>query len=108
VAIENVAYFDGGARAVVVRALTIADQEVVREAQRWTTGRRGPVVEDPDVLARADLSTFATEAVVIGARALAATAHTTEARAVEQMLKDVGDKTADATLNAAQLTQRAV
>ena len=62
----------------------------------------------PEELARADLSTFVTEAVVLGARALAVTSQTSEARAVEQMLREVGDKTAEATTSAAATTQQAV
>lgn len=104
----NAAHFDPTANAVVIEGLTIGDQEVVREATRWTTGRRGPVVHGLDELAGADLSVFATEAVVIGARALAAAAQTAEERALQQMLKDVGDKTAAATVKAAELTERAV
>ncbi len=105
---EPVVRYDAEAGAVVIEALSIQDRDVVQEAQRWTTGRRGPVVDDPVQLASAELSTFATEAVVIGVRALIATAQTTEVRAVEQMLKDVGDRTAHATSKAAELTERAV
>jgi hypothetical protein len=105
---ENTAHFDEGAAAVVVENLTINDPSVVREAQRWTTGVRGPLVEDPDALARADVSAFANEAIVIGARALTATAQSTDARAVEQMLREVEEKTADATMKAAELTERTV
>src|SRR4051812_15455591 len=93
--------------AVIVEGLTITNADVVHEAKRWPTGRRGALVEDQTQLARADLTTFVEEAVVIGARALAATAQTSEARAVEQMLKDVGDRTADITRQAADESGRA-
>ena len=93
--------------AVVIEGLTTTNTDVVLEAKRWTTGRRGALVDEPEELAQADLTTFAEEALAIGARALAATAQTTEARAVEQMLKDVGDRTADATREAAEATGRA-
>lgn len=102
------ARFDTLGEAVVIEGLTTTNADVVREARRWTTGHRGPSVEATDQLAGADLTTFAEEAVAIGARALAATAQTTEARAVEQMLKDVGDRSVDASRQAAELTQRAV
>jgi F0F1-type ATP synthase membrane subunit b/b' len=46
--------------------------------------------------------------VTFGARALAVTGQAADARALEQMLKEVGDKTADATSRAAELTGRAV
>jgi hypothetical protein len=105
---DNAAYFDAATTAVVIEALTVADPGVVREAQHWTTGRRGPVVDDPERLAGADLSAFATEAILLGARALAATAQTSEARLLEQVLKDVGDKTVAASTKATELTEQAV
>jgi hypothetical protein len=95
-------------KAVTIERLTIGDEHVAREAARWTRGIRGDVVTDPDIVANADLSAFATEAVVIGARALAATGQTVEARVVEEMLKEVSAKTADATSKAAEVTERAV
>ena len=98
----------GSEGAVVVNDLTITDRNVLREACHWATGRRGEACETPEELARADLSPFVTEAVVLGARALAATAQTSEARAVEQMLREVGDKTALATTTATATTQQAV
>src|SRR5947208_1491166 len=102
------ARFDTDANAVVVEALTIRDKDVVREAQRWTTGERGPVVEDQDQLAHADLSGFVTDAVRIGAQALSLTGQAQEVRALERMLKEVGDRTADSASQAAEFTGRAV
>jgi hypothetical protein len=101
------AHFNETGRAVVVDALVIEDQNVVGEAQRWTSGKRGPIIEDSTELSNADLTAFATEAMLLGARALAATAQTTESRAIDRMLKDVGEKTAEATRKAAELTERA-
>lgn len=101
------ARFDPTATAVVIRDLVISHPDVAREAQRWTTGQRGAVVDDIDELARADLAPFVTQAVLIGSQALAATAQTSDVKALEVMLKDVGDRTADATTRAAELTERA-
>lgn len=98
----------GSDGAVVVTDLTITDRNVLREASHWATGRRDEACDTPEELARADLSFFVTEAVVLGARALAVTAQTSEARAVEQMLREVGDKTAVATTLATTTTQQAV
>jgi hypothetical protein len=106
--INHPAHFDSDTAAVVIERLTIADSEVVREAQRWGTGERGPLVDDHDALADADLTNFVTEAVRIGALALNATGQAQEARAFEQMLKEVGDKTASSTANAADLIARTV
>jgi hypothetical protein len=60
--ISRQAYLDDQS-AVVIEAVTVRDKDVAREAQRWTTGERGPVVDDPAILAAADLSAFVTEAV---------------------------------------------
>lgn len=99
--------FDPTGRIPEIRALTLDDRGVVSEGRRWTTGRRGPVIDDAAQLAQADLSAFATEALVLGARALAVTGQTADARVVEQMIKDVGDKTADAASRAADVTEHA-
>ena len=68
----NAAQLDIAANAVVINQLTVQDKDVAREAQRWTTGERGDIVDDPQALADADLSGFVTEAVKIGAHALSA------------------------------------
>lgn len=102
------AHFDSDASAVVIERLTIRDREVAREAQRWVSGERGPLVEDLTELASADLTNYVTEAVRIGAHALSVTGQAQEAQALERMLKDVGDKTAHSTAAAAELTARAV
>jgi hypothetical protein len=102
------AHFDDAISHVVVDRLTIGDKDVVREAQRWTTGERGALVEDASALGRADLSAFVTEAVRIGAHALSVTGQAQESRALEQMLKEVGDKTVDSTSKAVEATGRVV
>jgi hypothetical protein len=102
------AHFDPANDAVVIEHLTVRDKDVVREAQRWTSGERGPVVDDTDALAAAELSEFVSEAVKIGAHALSATGQAQDSRALERMLKDVGDKAIDSTTKAAEATQRTV
>ncbi|AYE95274.1 Fis family transcriptional regulator [Mycobacterium paragordonae] len=102
------AHFDDTLTAVEVERLTVQDRDVAREARRWTAGERGAPVEDPDTLAAADLSEFITEAVKIGAHALSATGQAQESRILEQMLKEVGDKAADSTAKAVEITERAV
>lgn len=93
---------------IVINQLTIEDKDVAREAQRWTTGTRGEIVEDPQVLADADLSDFVSEAVKIGAHALSATGQSQDSRAVERMIKEAGEKTAATSAQAAELTDRTV
>ncbi|MER6760263.1 MULTISPECIES: Fis family transcriptional regulator [Amycolatopsis] len=106
--IPRPAHFDHDAASVIIEQLSISDRDVTREAQRWITGERGPLVEDPGQLAAADLTNYVTEAIRIGAHALSVTGQAQEAQAIERLLKDVGDKTADSTARAAELTQRAV
>ena len=84
------AHFDDFLTGITIDHLTVRDKDVAHEAQRWTTGGRGPVVDDPDVLADADLSEFVGEAVMIGAHALSATGQSQDARALDQMVKEVG------------------
>ncbi|EHR53470.1 hypothetical protein SacmaDRAFT_5325 [Saccharomonospora marina XMU15] len=105
--VRHPAHFNNEATEVVIERLTIHDREVAREAQRWACGERGPLVENLDTLASADLTNFVTEAVRIGAHALSVTGQAQEAQALERLLKDVGDKTAHSTAQAAELTARA-
>ncbi|OAA23577.1 hypothetical protein UG55_103511 [Frankia sp. EI5c] len=102
------AHFDDDASAVVIERLVLRDREVTREAQRWVSGERGPLEENAVALAGADLTNYVTEAVRIGAHALSVTGRAQEAQALERMLKDVGDRTADSTAQAAERTARAV
>src|SRR5689334_21983756 len=100
----NVARFDEAGAKVIIDGLVIAEADVVGEARHWITGERGQRCDDPAEIADADLTKFATEALVLGAKALALTAQTTETRAMVRMLKDVGDKTAEATRQAGEAT----
>jgi hypothetical protein len=102
------AHLDETLTAVLIENLAVRDKDVAREAQRWTTGERGPVVDDPAVLAAADLAGFVNEAVKIGAHALSATGQSQDARALELMVKQVGEKAEHSTSKAAELTERAV
>ena len=104
----NTAHLDIAANAVVINQLTVQDKDLTREAQRWTTGERGPVIDDADVLAAADMSVFVTEALKIGAHALSATGQSQDSRALERMIKEVGDRTAATSVQAAELTDRTI
>ena len=52
------AHFNADTSGVLIERLDIGDRDVCREAQRWTTGERGPIVDDPDLLAAADLTNY--------------------------------------------------
>lgn len=69
----NNAHFNDDFTAVDIERFTVQDKDVAREAQRWTAGERGPIVDDPDALSAADLGTLVAEAIKIGAHALSAT-----------------------------------
>ena len=101
------AYFDDQAGAVVVNHVGISDKDVVREAQRWTTGERGPLVEDAPALAGADLTAFVDQAMRIGALALSATGQAHEARLIEHMLEELSDKTSASSAKVAEANERA-
>lgn len=104
---QSTAHFDHDGGAVVVEQMTIRHADVVREARRWTAGERGPVVDDIEQLAHADLTSFVTEAVRIGAHALSVTGQAQEVRVLERMLQEAGEKTAESANKAAELTGRA-
>lgn len=100
------ARFDQDGDRVVVERLIIDDSEVAREARRWTTGERGPVVDDLDGLAAADLTKFVVEALSFGARAIAVTAMSSDTHSLELLVKDVGGKTMEVARQASEATQR--
>ena len=54
------AHFDTDHQAVVITDITLRDKDVTREAFRWTTGERGPVVDDPATLDDANLGRLIT------------------------------------------------
>jgi hypothetical protein len=103
----QLAHLDPSMTSVVVDHVVVADSDVVHEAQRWTTGQRGPVVNDTSLLSNANLAEFVIEAVKIGAHALSAVGQTQDAKSLEQMIKELGDKTARTTSEAVEITERA-
>lgn len=102
------AQFAEGNTRITINNLTIDDRDIVREAQRWTEGRRGPVVEDGEILAKADLAPFVEEALMIGAKAISITGQVHEAAELERIIKEVGASTVETTAKAAETTGRAV
>ncbi|APE36861.1 hypothetical protein BOX37_26310 [Nocardia mangyaensis] len=100
-------HFTDNNTAVTVEQLILRDRDVLREAQRWTSGLRGPIVDDADSLAAADLSAFITEVVKCGAVALAATGQASDAKELERMVAEVGEKAAASAARAAELTGQA-
>ncbi|MGW5572364.1 Fis family transcriptional regulator [Nocardia thailandica] len=100
------AFFHDNAQAVLIEHVLIHDADVAREARHWTSGSRGPAVDDPDQLEAADLEAFVAEAVKIGAHALAATGQAVESRALEQIVRELGEKAAQSSSAAAEVTEQ--
>ncbi len=101
------AHFTDNNTALAIEQLILRDRDVLREAQRWTSGHRGPIVDDTETLAAADLSAFITEVVKCGAVALAATGQASDAKELERMIAEVGEKAAASAARAAELTGQA-
>jgi len=78
------AHFEADTVAVIVDHLAIRERDVVHEAHQWTRGERGPVVDDPDELVRADLTNYVTAVLRTGACALSVTGRAQESRALFQ------------------------
>lgn len=102
------AHFDANISSVVIESISVTDKNVVREAQRWTTGERGALVDDLATLAEADLAGFVTKALTVGAHALSATGQAQEAQALERMITELGEKASTSTAEAAAVTDRSV
>lgn len=102
------AHFDPTAQTVVIEQVTITDVDVAREARRWTTGERGPVIDDLDHLAEADLTAYVTSAMRMGAHALSVAGQAYESQSLGRMVQEVGAKTAESATRSAELTERVV
>ncbi|MCP2289355.1 Fis family transcriptional regulator [Nocardia amikacinitolerans] len=100
------AFFHDNAQAIVIEHVVVHDADLAREARHWTTGARGPTVDDPEQLETADLEAFVIEAVKIGAHALSATGQALESRALEQIVRDLGEKAAQSSSAAAEVTEQ--
>ncbi|KAF0848216.1 Fis family transcriptional regulator [Nocardia caishijiensis] len=100
------AFFHDNAQAVLIEHVLVHDADVAREARHWTNGSRGPAIEDPEQLEAADLEAFVIEAVKIGAHALAATGQAVESRALEQIVRELGEKAAQSSSAAAEVTEQ--
>lgn len=101
------ARFDAKGQAIVIDTMAIDDSTVIDEARHWTTGRRGDVPDELIGVCNADVTMFVREAIALGSRVLASTAHTAETRLLETMVRGVGEQTAQASKQAAELTERA-
>lgn len=100
------ATFDSTRPAVVINHVDVTDTEVVSEARRWSTGRRGATV-GLDEMGDADLSAFVVQSMAVGARAIAGAGSAQDTFELERLVAEVGEKTAESSAQAANATVKA-
>ena len=100
------ASFDPAQSALVIEHLTVTDSEVVTEARRWSTGRRGAAVASEEMVG-VDLGAFVTRALAVGARAIAGAGSAQDTFELERLVAEVGTKTAESSAQAADATTKA-
>lgn len=103
---ERRATFDPTTPAVIIDHLAVTDSEVVNEARRWSTGSRGATVTTED-MAAADLAPFVTQALAVGARAIASASSAQDTYQLEKLVAEVGSKTVESSTQAADATAKA-
>lgn len=101
------ASYESSGPAVLIHDLTVNHPAVCSEAARWSTGQRGPAV-GADVLVGVDLSVFVTQAMAVGAQAIAAAGGVQDTYNLEQLVSDVGTRTAQTSAKAAEATTAVV
>lgn len=100
------ASFDPSRPAVVIEHLDVTDAEVVSEARRWSTGRRGATVAVAE-MGDADLGAFVIQAMAVGARAIAGAGSAQDTFELERLVAEVGTKTVESSNQAATATAKA-
>lgn len=100
------AFLDPATGALVVHALTVTDHAVVTEAQHWAEGRRGHAAT-ADVLADADLAAFVTQAITVGAHALAHAGGSQQALDLQRLVTDLAGRAETSAAKAAEATSSA-
>lgn len=89
--------------ALVVHDLTVTDPAVLTEALHWAEGRRGPAA-DREALADADLTAFVTQAITVGAHALAHAGGSQQALDLERLVTDLAGRAESSAAQAAEVT----
>lgn len=97
------ASLDVRSRALVIHDLTLTDAAVVTEAQHWSTGRRGPLAGPEDLLS-CDLGAFVTQAITVGAHALAHAGNAQDALDLERLVTDLAARAEASAAGAAEVT----
>ena len=100
------ASFDPATPALVIEQLTVTDSEVVTEARRWSTGSRGASVPAEE-MDGAELAPFVTQALAVGARAIASAGAAQDTYELEKLIAEVGTRTVQSSTEAADATAKA-
>lgn len=101
------AHFDADGPALVVDHLTLHDPGVVAEARRWPTGRRGAAATTAE-MAGCDLTAYVSQAVIVGAHAIATAGGAQEAYRLDALVADVGERTSQLSRDAERATGEAI
>ncbi|MBK8468231.1 MAG: hypothetical protein IPL45_00080 [Actinomycetales bacterium] len=101
------ARFDPKAGAVVITDLRVTDQTVATEALRWSSGRRGVAVRAEEMVG-VDLGGFVTQALTVGAYAIASAGGAQDTFELERLVADVAARTEASSTQAAAVTGSAV
>ncbi|WP_347353983.1 Fis family transcriptional regulator [Intrasporangium sp.] len=107
--------FDAATPAVVIDHLTVTDSEVVAQARRWAAGTRSAAVgadgaardDGADGMGSTDLAPFVTQALGIGARAIASAGAAQDTFELERLVSEVGTRTVESSELAAKATATA-
>lgn len=103
----HTARFDPSAAAIIISDLRVTDQAAATEALRWSTGRRGVAVRAEEMV-DVDLGGFVTQALVVGAQAIASAGGAQDTFELERLVADVAARTEASSAQAALVTGSAV
>ena len=101
------AHFDAAGPALVVDHLTLHDPGVVAEARRWSTGHRGAAMPTAEMTG-CDLTAYVSQAVIVGAHAIATAGGAQEAYRLDALVADVGERTTQLSREAERATGQAI
>ena len=100
------AHYDPQKKVMVIENLRVTDPTVLGEVRHWATGRRAAPAEDVE-LAAADLTPFCLQALSAGAAAIRGAGGTQEAHHLDHLIAQVGERTHQASREAAMTTSAA-
>lgn len=101
------ATYDVVGPTVVVTSLHVTHPAVTSEALRWSTGVRGPVVAAAE-MDGADITAYVNQCLIVGAQAIATAGGAQDTYNLEQLVQDVGVRTAETTEQAKDATSKVV